>query len=35
MNWKHKRNRTKAEAKKSETTSGTRWDFIAAALVAA
>ena len=35
MNWQHKRNRTKAEAKKTETTAGTRWDFIAAAIVAA
>jgi hypothetical protein len=31
MNWTHKRNETKAQAKKNETSSGTRWDFIAAA----
>jgi hypothetical protein len=35
MNWKHKRDRTKAQAKKDETSPGTDWAFIAAAVVAA
>ncbi len=35
MNWKHTRDRTKAQAKKTETTTGTDWSFIAAAAVVA
>jgi hypothetical protein len=35
MNWKHRRDRTKAEAKNEETQTGTNWSFIAATLVAA
>ncbi|ELZ73647.1 hypothetical protein C457_00130 [Haloferax prahovense DSM 18310] len=30
MNWKHRRNMTKAESKKHEATAGTNWSFIAA-----
>jgi hypothetical protein len=35
MNWKHPRNMTKAATKETETSSGTRWSFIAAASIAA
>ncbi|ADQ65911.1 hypothetical protein C499_11933 [Halogeometricum borinquense DSM 11551] len=35
MNWKHRRDRTKAESKKEETKTGTKWSFIAAAVGAA
>ncbi|ELZ31087.1 hypothetical protein C474_09639 [Halogeometricum pallidum JCM 14848] len=35
MNWKHRRDRTTAEAKKEEPKSGTDWSFVAAALGAA
>jgi hypothetical protein len=31
MNWNHRRNQPNAEAKKSETKTGTNWSFIAAA----
>ncbi len=31
MNWKHKRDRTTAEAKKHEPRTGTKWSYVAAA----
>ncbi len=31
MNWKHRRNETTAAQKQTETRSGTKWSFIAAA----
>ncbi len=35
MNWTHKRDLSNVERKKTEATSGTKWSFIAASLVAA
>lgn len=35
MQWKHRRGRSKVEAKKEESKSGTKWSFIAAATVVA
>ncbi|SDQ93027.1 hypothetical protein SAMN05216278_3096 [Halopelagius longus] len=35
MQWNHRRNQTKAEQKKNESKSGTKWSFIAAATVIA
>ena len=35
MNWIHQRNQTKAEHKKEESRSGTKWSFVAATIVAA
>ena len=35
MNWTHKRDLSKVEQKKSESRSGTKWSFVAAAIVAA
>lgn len=35
MHWTHKRNQTKAEHKKEESRSGTKWSFVAATIVAA
>jgi hypothetical protein len=35
MYWKHKRNRSTAEAKKHEPRTGTRWSFVAAAVAVA
>ncbi|ELZ76887.1 hypothetical protein SAMN04488691_102478 [Haloferax larsenii] len=35
MNWKHRRDLSKAESKKHEATAGTKWSFIAALTVAA
>jgi hypothetical protein len=35
MSWRHRRDRTKVEAKKEEPRAGTRSSFIAAALVVA
>jgi hypothetical protein len=32
VNWKHPRNRTKAESKKEEPKTGTDWSFVAAAI---
>lgn len=34
MNWTHKRNIPDAERKKEETTSGTKWSFVAAMMAA-
>ncbi len=35
MHWKHKRNQREADRKKKEAGSGTKWSFVAAAMVAA
>jgi hypothetical protein len=35
MSWKHRRNEHRAAQKETETRSGTRWSFVAAAIGAA
>jgi hypothetical protein len=35
MQWMHRRDRSKAQQKKEETRSGTRWSFVAAAVAVA
>jgi hypothetical protein len=35
MNWTHKRDQSKAEQKKKEARSGTKWSFVAAAITVA